>query len=85
MRKLPFRLMLPRAISLIEKAGKEKVEGIFYQLQFNLMAPHLVLFEELDDAASSTFLRDQMYVLFQREIWEEEDWGTVLRDRCLEV
>ncbi|GJV10952.1 hypothetical protein Tco_1352493 [Tanacetum coccineum] len=52
---------------------------------FNLMAPHLVLLEELDDAASSTFLRDQMYVLFQREIWEEEDWRTVLRDRCLEV
>ncbi|GJZ98688.1 hypothetical protein Tco_0671141 [Tanacetum coccineum] len=49
------------------------------------MASRLVLLEELDDAAGLTFLRDQMYVLFQREVLEEEDWGMVLRGWCLEV
>nr|GFC17783.1 hypothetical protein [Tanacetum cinerariifolium] len=49
------------------------------------MALHLILLEVLDDAADLNFLRDQTYVLFQREVLEEEDWGMVLHGRYLEV
>ncbi|GJZ61456.1 hypothetical protein Tco_0617593, partial [Tanacetum coccineum] len=40
---------------------------------------------ELADAAGSTNLRDQMYVLFQRAVWEEEDCRRVLPSQISEV
>ncbi|GJT70342.1 hypothetical protein Tco_1029628 [Tanacetum coccineum] len=48
------------------------------------MAPSLVLFQDLVDAAGSMNLKDQMYVLFKRAVWEEEDWGRVLLRRISE-
>nr|GFB15786.1 hypothetical protein [Tanacetum cinerariifolium] len=48
------------------------------------MALHLILLEVLDDVADLNFLRDQTYVLFQREVLEEEEWGMVLHGRYLE-
>ncbi|GKD17657.1 hypothetical protein Tco_1206815 [Tanacetum coccineum] len=49
------------------------------------MTQNLVLFQELADAAGSTNLRDQMYVLFQRAIREEEDRGRELLCQLSEV
>nr|GEX37957.1 hypothetical protein [Tanacetum cinerariifolium] len=49
------------------------------------MASNLVLFQELSNAAGSTNLRDQMYVLFQRVVSKEEDWGRVLLRQISEV
>ncbi|GJX03711.1 hypothetical protein Tco_0189627 [Tanacetum coccineum] len=50
------------------------------------MAPRLVLFQELAEAAGgSTKLQDQMYVIFQREVWEEEDYGRFLLRQISEV
>ncbi|GJY24426.1 hypothetical protein Tco_0398084 [Tanacetum coccineum] len=50
------------------------------------MAPRLVLFQELAEAdGGSTKLQDQMYVIFQREVRKEEDYGRFVLRQVSEV
>nr|GEZ58034.1 hypothetical protein [Tanacetum cinerariifolium] len=49
------------------------------------MARRLVLLEELVAVVGSTILRDPMYVLFQRQVWEEVDWGRMSHGRIDDV
>nr|GFC11634.1 hypothetical protein [Tanacetum cinerariifolium] len=49
------------------------------------MAWRLVLLEELVAVVGSMILRDPMYVLFQRQVWEEVDWGRMLHGRIDDV
>nr|GFA41359.1 hypothetical protein [Tanacetum cinerariifolium] len=60
-------------------------DGLRPKVIYGHLSPHLVLFQELYDAAGSTNLKDQMYVLFQRDVSEEEDWGRVLLRQISEV